>query len=75
MKRKMEKKQNATFWDYKKVSELKRLERIALFFPQVGRDKKTVIELYRHLDKLSIPEANKKLIKFYYKLIKEGVLD
>jgi hypothetical protein len=72
---KIKKEQSAIFWDYKKVSKFKKLERTAMFFPQTGRDKKTVIELYNHIDKLNIPKENKKLIEFYYKLIKEGELN
>ena len=60
------------FWDYKKHSHTKELERIGLFFPQVGRDKKTIIELYENLDTLNIPQENKKLIELYYDLIKKG---
>ena len=71
----MKKRQSIIFWDYKKISKIKKLERIGLFFPQTGRDKKTVIELYNHIDDLNIPRENKKLIEFYYKLIKEGKLN
>ncbi|GAB6888935.1 hypothetical protein JCM13304A_24350 [Desulfothermus okinawensis JCM 13304] len=71
----MKKRQSVIFWDYKKVSQFKKLERIALFFPQTGRDKKTVIELYNHINELNIPKEKKKIIEFYYKLIKEGELN
>ncbi|WP_022670737.1 hypothetical protein [Hippea alviniae] len=62
----------ALFWDYKEHSHTKELERIGLFFPQIGRDKETIIELYENLDRLNIPESNKKLIELYYDLIKKG---
>ncbi len=62
------------FWDYKSHSAKKRIQRIAVFFPQIGRDKKTVAELYKNIDTLNIALGNKKLIKFYYELIKKGVL-
>ena len=71
---KTKKLHNDIFWDYKKYSENKKLERIALLFPQIGRDKKTVEKLYKNIDKLKIPENNKKLIKLYYKLIQGGEL-
>ncbi|WP_035587871.1 hypothetical protein [Hippea jasoniae] len=63
------------FWDYKKLSKKAKLQKIALFFPQVGRDKNTVIELYNMLDELDVPAANKKLIKLYYELIQKGELE
>jgi len=62
------------FWDYKKYSMAKEIERIALFFPQIGRNKKTVEKLYKNIDLLKIPPANKKLIEFYHKLIEKGEL-
>ncbi|GEM_PF-2825344 len=62
------------FWDYEKCSEIKFLERIGLFFPQLGRNKNIVVQLYRNLHKLNIPEENKKLIKLYYQLIENGEL-
>jgi len=71
---KTKKLHNAIFWDYEKYSENKKFERVALLFPQVGRDKKTVEKLYKNIDKLKIPENNKKLIKLYYELIHSGEL-
>ncbi len=62
------------FWDYKKYSNAKRIQRVAMFFPQIGRDKKSVIELYKNIDALDIPSGNKKLIELYYELIKKGKL-
>ena len=60
------------FWDYKKYSKLKRLQRIGMFFPQIGRDIGTLKELYGNLNKLQIPQGHKRLIEFYFDLIKEG---
>ncbi len=62
------------FWDYKKYSNAKRIQRAAMFFPQIGRDKKSVIELYQNIDTLNIPSGNKRLIKLYHELIKKGEL-
>ena len=61
-------------WDYKKYSEAKKIERIAMFFPQTGRDKESVEKLYKIINLLKIPTANKKLIEFYHKLIEKEEL-
>jgi len=72
--KKTKKLHNTIFWDYEKYSENKELERIALLFPQVGRDKETVEKLYENIGRIQIPENNKKLIEFYYKLIQRKKL-
>jgi hypothetical protein len=55
-------------WDYREPPEdlLWRLQRIADFFPGFGRDRETVVLLYRNRDKLKIDSATRALIEAYY---------
>jgi hypothetical protein len=55
-------------WDYREPPEdlLWRLQRIADFFPGIGRDRETVDLLYRYRDKLKLDAATRALIEAYY---------
>lgn len=54
-------------WDYRKPPEdlLWRLQRIADFFPGFGRDRETVVLLYRYRDKLKLDPATRSLVEAY----------
>lgn len=62
-------------WDYKEAPEdlLWRLQRIADFFPQYGRDRETVLALYAHRDRLRLDPATRALIEAYYEAWLERV--
>lgn len=54
-------------WDYPSPpkDERWRARRIALFFPQFGRDRETVAVLYRYLDELQVPPGIRELVVLY----------
>jgi len=54
-------------WDYREAPEdlLWRLQRIADFFPLYGRDRKTVMALYKNVKKLKIDKTTRLLINEY----------
>lgn len=54
-------------WDYPQApaDEDWRLQRLAEFFPHFGRDPATVEALYRHRERLRVPDEIKELIALY----------
>ena len=57
----------AIVWDYKEppVDELWRLQRVADFFPNYGRDPVSVRELAKHLPELKLPPEVAELVRIY----------
>lgn len=56
-------------WDYDEPPEdlLWRLQRIADFFPLYGRERETVMLLFRHRDQLNLDDATRLLIEEYHR--------
>jgi hypothetical protein len=54
-------------WDYDvaPADERWRLQRILDFFPEYGRDRRTVSALLAHLDELRAPPEVKELVRIY----------
>ncbi len=57
----------ALCWDYPEppADELWRLQRIAEFFPQFGRTRRTIAALHRRRAELRVPDDVKELIAMY----------
>lgn len=57
----------ALCWDYPRPpeDELWRLQRIAEFFPQFGRTRRTIAALFRRRAELRVPDEVKELIAIY----------
>ncbi len=60
-------------WDYREAPDniLWRLQRIADFFPQYGKDRKTVELLFRYRDKLKLELGKYRLIGVYHEVWNE----
>ena len=56
-------------WDYDEPPEdlLWRLQRIADFFPLYGRERETVMLLFRYRDRLNLDDATRVLIEEYHR--------
>ena len=56
-------------WDYDEPPEdlLWRLQRIADFFPLYGRERETVMLLFRYRDQLNLDDATRLLIEEYHR--------
>jgi hypothetical protein len=56
-------------WDYDEPPEdlLWRLQRIADFFPLYGRERETVMLLFRYRDRLNLDNATRVLIEEYHR--------
>ncbi len=54
-------------WDYEvaPADELWRLQRVLDFFPEYGRDRRTVSALMARLDELRAPPEVKELVRIY----------
>lgn len=54
-------------WDYDEApeDELWRLQRVVDFFPQFGRERRTVLALVRRLPELRAPDEVKELVRLY----------
>lgn len=62
-------------WDYPEapLDERWRLQRIAEFFPQFGRTRRTILALYSHSAELRVPAETKELIALYARRL--GIAD
>ena len=56
-------------WDYDEPPEdlLWRLQRIADFFPLYGRERETVMLLFKYRDRLNVDDATRLLIEEYHR--------